>query len=187
VADLVEKSPCAGLVPVTAGALRLSEIAFGPMTSVAPFRGQAAAVDGLLRTQGLGWPAPGQVIGQGAARVQWFGLDLALLIGVAPGAGLAEHAALSDQSDAWAVLRLEGAGAVEVLARLTPLDLRESVFGVGQTARSDLGHMAAAITRVEVQAYEIMGFRSMAGTLVHELSTAMTRVAARRNFPASGR
>jgi sarcosine oxidase subunit gamma len=187
VADLVERSPCAGLVPVTAGALRLSEVALGPITSVAPFKGQAAAVDGMLRAQGLGWPAPGQVIGQGASRVQWFGLDLALLIGVAPGAGLAEHAALGDQSDGWAVLRLDGAGAGDVLARLTPLDLRESVFGVGQTARSDLGHMAAAITRVERQAFEIMGFRSMAGTLVHEISIAMARVAARRNSPVPGR
>ena len=86
--------------------------------------------------QGLGWPAPGQVIAQGSARAQWFGLDLALLIGAAPEAGLARHAALTDQSDAWAVLRLEGAGAGDVLARLTPLDLRESVFGTGRTARA---------------------------------------------------
>nr|WP_247651027.1 sarcosine oxidase subunit gamma family protein [Roseovarius autotrophicus] len=184
---MVEKSPCAGLVPVAAGALRLSEIALGPITSVAPYKGQAAAVAAMLGAQGLGWPAPGQVIAQGAARVQWFGLDLALLIGVAPGAGLADHAALADQSDGWAVLRLEGAGAGDVLARLTPLDLRESIFGVGQTARSDLGHMAAAITRVEAEAYEIMGFRSMAGTLVHEMAAAMTRVAARRTSPAKGR
>jgi len=180
VADLVERSPCAGLVPVARGGLRLSEVAPGPITSIAPFKGQAAAVDGLLRAQGLGWPAPGQVIAQGSARAQWFGLDLALLIGAAPEAGLARHAALTDQSDAWAVLRLEGAGAGDVLARLTPLDLRESVFGTGRTARSDLGHMAAAITRLAPEAFEIMGFRSMAGTLVHEISTAMARVAARQ-------
>lgn len=187
-ADLAEKSACAGLVPVVAGGLRLSETDLGPLTSVAPFKGQAAAVADILRqAHGLGWPAPGQVIGQGAPRVQWFGLDLALLIGVAPVAGLADHAALSDQSDAWAVLRLDGPGASDVLARLTPLDLRAQVFGVGATARSDLGHMAAAITRIAPQAYEIMAFRSMAGTLVHELSTAMTRVAARRNSPAGGR
>ena len=65
-ADLVERSPCAGLVPVARGGLRLSEVAPGPITSIAPFKGQAAAVDGLLRAQGLGWPALSALV------MRWF-------------------------------------------------------------------------------------------------------------------
>ena len=87
---------------------------------------------------------------------------------------------MTDQSDGWAVMRLEGAGARDVLARLCPLDLRAPVFKRGHTARSLLGHMNASITRVGVNAFEIMVFRSMANTAVHELNEAMKSVAAQK-------
>lgn len=181
--DLVEMTPCAGLVPVTAGALRLTEAVPGRVTSLAPYKGQQGALDrALAQAHGLGWPAPGEVIagaGGAGASVQWFGRDLALLVGPEPDAALATHAALTDQSDAWAVLRIEGPGATAVMARLTPLDLRESVFGVGRAARTDVAHIAGAVTRVDAEAFEIMAFRSMAASLVHEVAVAMRRVAAR--------
>jgi sarcosine oxidase subunit gamma len=180
VSDLVEVTPCAGLVPVTAGALRLSEVEPGRMTALALYKGQAAALDrALAEAHGLGWPAPGRVIAGEGGAVQWFGLDLALLIGPAPDATLADHAALSDQSDAWAVLRLEGPGAEAVMARLTPLDLRAGRFGTGATARSDVAHMAGAVTRAGGDAYQIMVARSMGASLVHEVTLAMRRVAVR--------
>jgi sarcosine oxidase subunit gamma len=102
-----------------------------------------------------------------------------LLIGPAPDAALADHAALSDQSDAWAVLRLEGPGAEAVMARLTPLDLRAGSFGTWATARSDVAHMVGAVTQAGGDAYQIMVFRSMAASLVHEVTLVMRRVAAR--------
>jgi sarcosine oxidase subunit gamma len=167
-------------VPVEEGALRLREIDMARVTSLAPYRGQAAALGAALRDRyGLGWPKPGQVIRGDAGAVQWFGRELALLIGPEPDAGLAAHAALTDQSDAWAVLRLEGAGAAAVLARLCPLDLRDRHFAEGATARTEVAHMAGAVTRAGPEAYEVMGFRSMAASLVHEIALAMRRVAAR--------
>ncbi len=176
----METTPCAGLVPVEEGALRLSEIDLARVTSLAPYRGQAAALGAALRDgHGLGWPGPGQVIRGDAGAVQWFGRDLALLIGPEPDTGLAAHAALTDQSDAWAVLRLEGAGAAAVLARLCPLDLRDRHFAEGATARTEVAHMAGAVTRAGREAYDIMGFRSMAASLVHEITLAMRRVTAR--------
>ncbi len=93
---------------------------------------------------------------------------------------MAAHAALTDQSDAWAMVRLEGAAAEDVLARLVPVDLRQSVFKRGHTARTMLQHMAVSITRISGEAFLILAFRSMAGTLVHDLETAMKGVAARR-------
>ena len=178
--DLSETTPCAGLVPVEAGTLRLDEVVPGCVTALAPYDGQAAALDAALsRIYGLGWPAPGRVIRGDAGAVQWFGRDLALLIGPEPDPVLAEHTALTDQSDAWAVLRLEGAGAIAVLARLTPLDLRPACFGDGATARTEVAHMTGAVTRTGPEAYEITGFRSMAASLVHETERAMHRVAAR--------
>jgi len=180
VTDLTETTPCAGLGPVTAGALRLTEAEPGRVTVMAAYKGQSAALGrALKRAHGLGWPAPGAVIVGDGGRVQWFGPEMALLLGPEPDAELAKHAALTDQSDAWAVLTLEGPGAAATMARLTPLDLRESAFGPGRTARTEVAHMAGAVTRAGAETFEIMAFRSMAASLVHEVVLAMRRVAAR--------
>ena len=77
------------------------------------------------------------------------------------------------------MLRLEGAGVEEVLARLTPLDLNPGMFKRGHAARSLLGHMNMVIARVGAEAFEIMVFRSMTKTAVHELEEAMKSIAAR--------
>ena len=90
------------------------------------------------------------------------------------------HGVGVDQSDSWAVVRLQGDLAAEVLSRLTPLDLRPSVFKRGHTARSSLQHMNVSISCVGAQAFEIMAFRSMAQTLVDDLKTAMLSMAAQR-------
>jgi sarcosine oxidase subunit gamma len=124
-------------------------------------------------------PAPNRATGKDGARALWFGRDMALLMGPVPDPALVRYAALTDQSDAWAVVQLEGKGARDVLARLTPLDLRPDVFETGHTARSDLQHMMVSITRVGEEAYMIMVFRGFAETLVHDLKTAMQGVAAR--------
>lgn len=179
-AELQALTPCAGLLPITVAGVTAEEVAAGPLTALAPFKGRASALaDALQAAHGLGWPDPGTSMAQGAARIMWFGHSHALLMGVAPDPGLATHAALTDQSDAWAVVQLEGSGARDVLARLTPLDLRDAVFPVGACARSDLAHMQGAVLRLGDQAWQVMVFRSMAATLVHDLDTAMRAVAAR--------
>ena len=183
-ADFTVQTPCAGFLPLTMGDLRLTEVVPARMTSLAPYLGSAGALSAaLLAAHGVAWPEPGRVAGQEAARMLWFGRELALLIGPAPDASLAAHAALTDQSDGWAVVQLEGRQAVKVLARLCPLDLRDAVFAPGQTARTDVAHMAGSVSRLGPQTWQIMVFRSMAATLVHEVEIAMARVAARQNSP----
>jgi sarcosine oxidase subunit gamma len=92
---------------------------------------------------------------------------------------LSNIAALTDQSDGWARIRLDGAGAEVVLARLVPLDLSQGSFGKGQVARTSLGHMMMLVTRTGIAAFDMMVFRSMARTAIHELEQAMKAVAAR--------
>ena len=178
--DLKAKSPCDGLLPVEIGALTLREVNPGAMTSLAPYRGQDAAFAAALKAgHGMDAPAPNRATGKEGARALWFGQRMVLLMGPAPEAGLARHAALTDQSDAWAVLRLEGPGAGDVLARLTPLDLRDSQFKRGHTARTEIAHMLGALTRIGADSWQLMVMRSFATTLVHEVETAMRRVSAR--------
>lgn len=179
-AELVANSPCAGVLPVTAGGVALSEVAAGHITALAPFRGKAEALSTALKAaHGMEFPAAGRATGKAGARCVWTGRGRAFLMGPAPDAGLAAHAAVTDQSDAWAVVALVGTGAEAVLARLVPVDLRASVFKRGHTARTLCGHMNVSITRVGPESFQIMAFRSMARTLAHELGHAMELVAAR--------
>ncbi len=178
--DIIAKTPCEGLLPLTIGTTTVTEVPPGMMTSVAPYKGCEKALSTVLKsTHGIAAPAPGRATGKEGARAIWFGQRMILLMGPVPDAALAQHAALTDQSDAWAVVRLDGAGAAEVLARLTPIDLRDGAFKRGHTARTELQHMMAGITRLGSNSYQIMVFRSMAETLVHDLKTAMQSVAAR--------
>lgn len=179
-AELIAKSPCDGLLPVSVGGLTLSELEQGHLTTLAPFKGQEKALSAALEAaHGMKLPAPGRSNGKTGNRAIWFGRDMVLLAGSAPDPSLSKHAALTDQSDAWAVVRLEGQGCEDVLARLCPIDLRGQTFKRGHTARTELRHMMASITRVGANSFQIMVFRSLARTLVHDLKTAMEAVAAR--------
>lgn len=178
--ELISRSACEGLLPVSIGQVELSEVEQGALTSVAPYLGQAGALSAALKSaHGMAAPKANRATGKEGARAIWFGNDVVLLQGPDPDPSLAQFAALTDQTDAWAVVRLEGADAAAVLARLTPIDLRESRFKRGHTARTELRHMMSSITRLGPRSYQVMVFRSFAETLVHDLKTAMRSVAAR--------
>jgi sarcosine oxidase subunit gamma len=173
-------SPFDGALPVSIGALSLVEVELGHLTSIAPFKGRLeAASTALMSAHGLAFPAANRVTASGNARAIWFGRDMALLVGAAPDPRLASVAALTDQSDAWAAVSLSGKGAEDVLARLVPVDLRATHFKEGHTVRSLLGHMNASVTRTSPESFLILVFRSMAGTLAHDITEAMEAVAAR--------
>lgn len=177
--ELTSKSPFDGLLPLEIGSVRLAEMDAGVLTSLSPFEDTASLSEALERAHGVKWPAPNRAPGKEGARCLWFGHKEALLVGPEPDPSLAAHAAVVDQSDAWAVVTLEGAGAEDVLARLVPVDLRATRFKRGHTIRSQVLHMNASITRTGADRFMILVFRSMAQTLLHDLKQAMAGVAAR--------
>lgn len=171
--ELVRTEPFAGLLPLTIGQLRLAASHMGPMTAIAARASGTELSARLQAAHGLGLPEPGRVVENGAARLIWFGMDQYLLTGVAPDAGLAAHAALSDQSDAWAAAELSGSGGALALAHLVPVDLRPEAFPVGQTARTQIQHMHGSVTRLGADRFLLMVFRSMAESFVHDMQRAM--------------
>ncbi len=178
--ELSAKSPCAGGLPVHVGSLTLTEVTYPHITSVTAKHGRTANLSELLKsTHGMALPKPNRATGKSDARAIWFGPDQAMLMGPEPNGSLTSEATVVDQSDAWAVVRIEGTGAEDVLARLIPIDLRSRTFKRGHTARTLLQHMTVSVTRVGDQAFQIMAFRSMARTLVHDLQRAMESCAAR--------
>ena len=172
-AKLISKTPCADLVPLSIGGLQLVEVVPDQLLSISPFAGQEGAVSAKLKDQ-IGTALP--KINRRHKTVQWFGHGIWL---TTVDVNLGDLAAVTDQSDAWAVVALSGAGGEDVLARLVPVDLRAAQFKTGHTARTMLGHMSVAISRTGAEVFEIIAIRSMAKTLIHELETAMRSVAAR--------
>ena len=177
--DLKPKSPCAGLLPMTVGSVTLEEVDAGTLTSLTALGKVADLSTALEAAHGMTLPEPTRSTRTEDARCIWFGRGEALLMGPVPDQGLFGHAAVVDVSDGWAVVTLSGPGAVEVLARLVPVDLRPRAFEEGRTARTQILHMSASITRTGAESFLILVFRSMAQTLVHDLKQAMEAVAAR--------
>ena len=175
---LTATTPCYGLLPKTLGTCTLTETDLGTLTSVAPFKG-AALSDALKAAHGMTFPAPNRMRFPMDVLGAVFGRDMALLAGPAPDPALTEMAALTDQSDAWTCVTLSGEDAGAVLSRLVPVNLSPATFKQGHTARTQLGHMNASITRTGADTFLILVFRSMAATLVHDLVTAMESLAAR--------
>jgi len=177
VVELIAKSPCAGLLPLSHGGVRLEEVNYGAMFAVAPFKGQDAAVSGALkRALGTGLPKISRVTAGKLGEVIWTGQGQYFVRAVKL-PKLA--AAVSDQSDGWACVSIGGDGALDVLARLCPLDFR--TMKEGDVARSLIGHMSAVII-MRADRADVMVFRSMAKTLVHELDRVMRSVAAQRSL-----
>lgn len=177
--ELIAKTPLDDMAPVTIGTVTLAEVDLGTLTSIAPYA-DAKIAEPFKAAHGMAWPAPNRATGKVGARAIWFARDMVLLAGPKPDLALADHAALTDQSDAWTAVTLSGDDVESVLARLVPLDLSAAQFKRGHTARSQIQHMAGSITRIGNDTFLLMVFRSMAGTLLQDLERAMASVAVRR-------
>jgi sarcosine oxidase subunit gamma len=84
-------------------------------------------------------------------------------------------ASVSDQSDSYAVLRLNGPKVRQTLAKLVPIDVHDRAFPVGAVAGTVAAHMGALLWRLDDEegtaVFELAVFRSMAGSLWHALAS----------------
>lgn len=177
-AKLIAKSPAEGLLPLKIGSLTLKEAQPTRLTAVAPWPGKEKAAAAALKKLGLDWPEPARAERNGRSSILWSGRAQAFLVNAAP-EGLEPHAALTDISDGWTVLSLDGKGAAEALARLVPVDLSARAFPMGATARTALGHMQALVFRTGTDRFHLSIFRSMTATAIHDIGTAMAALQAR--------
>ena len=174
-ARLIAKTPCAGLLPVCVNGTTLSELTPAAVTSVMP--GRDADLSMFKNATGCTFPTPNRTTGKEAARAIWTGPSQCLFVG--PEIGDLPGFATTDQSDGWAVMRLEGADIEQIMARLTAIDMRRTVIKRGHTARTQLGHMQLSITRTGENRFDLLVFRSMAQTAIHEIATVMQNLSKR--------
>ena len=162
-----------GEIPVEVGGLRIAPVPLDAITEVLPIGGAdvSAALEAAI---GVGFPEPG-CSAAGEVRIVWSGREAALVLGASVHV---EGALCVDQSDGWAALEMSGA-VREALARLCPLDLRETSFPPGATARTLLNHVGVSLTRTGPDRWLLLAPRSMAGTVLEEITVAAAMVAAR--------
>lgn len=177
--DLIAKTPLEGVLPISSGSVTLTETAPAFITSITPHAGKEKTCATALKTaHDLALPAVGRSSGAAALRILWTGQGQYFLVGAKTASKtLAKSASLTDQSDSWAVMTLEGADAAEVLARVCPIDTRPSAFKRGHTARTELAHMMSVVSCTS-GGFEIMVMRSFARTAAHQLMDAMDSIAA---------
>jgi sarcosine oxidase subunit gamma len=103
------------------------------------------------------WSGPGQWLA-----VAEDGRDLARELAEAVGA----FAAVSDQSDGLAVLRISGPRARDALIKGVGLDLHPRAFGPGDAAVTVIAHIGAQLWQLDDRpTYELAAYRSFTGSL----------------------
>jgi sarcosine oxidase subunit gamma len=117
-----------------------------------------AAAAAMSDTHSLVWAGPGQWLLVAASR-EGLADDIATL---------APFAAVAEQSDGRAFLRLSGAMVRRALAKGCMIDLHPAAFPVGMTALSSIAYIGVQLWRAEDgpdgSVFEIMVPRSMAGS-----------------------
>ena len=168
--------------PVEIGEAVLACIQPANILSIAPFKGQGMAVnDALKAVVKLALPTVGKVTSKKHVHAMWAGQGQWFVVGDIALETLTEaldtKAAVTDQSDAWAVLTLVGEDASEVMSRLCSLEL--DALEQGQTARAEFAHMMSCITPIS-GGFEVMVMRSFGKTAIHHTREAMRKLAAQR-------
>lgn len=131
---------------------------------------------------GLGLPKQGGVETKGDLAVAWMSPDELLIVcayadAQAHVAALSKslasvHALAVNVSDARSVVRVSGAGARDVLAKLCPVDLSPEAFGAGMMRRTRLAQVAAAFWMSGADTFDVICFRSVADYVFETLAVA---------------
>ena len=173
--DLAPSHALGGAQPRTVahGSLRLTETPSTALASLSARRGCGAPPFAL--------PAPGTWIAAGALNVIWTGPGQYMVEG--PGlahtdfaariAALAAGWSVTEQTDAWVVIAVDGPPE-PLLARLVNVD--PARMGPGQACRTVIEHMPVFLVRRAVDRLDILGMRSAAGSLWHRLEATAGRL-----------
>ncbi|KRE12242.1 hypothetical protein ASE66_16895 [Bosea sp. Root483D1] len=157
-----------------AGVTAILQGGFGLATLIAT-PGGAPALSGLVESRtGITLPATPTIVSGASHDAIWSGPEQWLLR-AATHDGFAEllealsvQAAVSEQSDARAAVRLSGPQIRDALAKGVMLDLHPAAFAVGDTALTSIAHIGVHLWRLtdepDGSVFEIMVARSMVGS-----------------------
>lgn len=139
------------------GQTRLKEHSEVSIYSIALAQPPNEALTSINSSLGAAWPDVGQstINANGTHRLLGLQSDqvFALITGDQPNGAatplppLHDDAYITDQSDSWARLVIDGPSARTALERICPIDLHPNVFTVGQVTRTSMEHLAVIVHR----------------------------------------
>ncbi len=165
------------------GAARLAEARRRGMITLKADLADPTIATAVQMAVGVETPAPRRCHASGESGAVWMAPDELLLLAPVGEVGakirLIEETAVAgaiavDVSDARAVLQLAGPGARETLAKVAPIDLHPSAFGLGDARRTRIGHVPGMIVQTSAtpETFEIYCFRSVADYMWDLLSVS---------------
>ena len=83
---------------------------------------------------------------------------------------------LTDQSDSWVVVDLQGPLAIAALERICPLDLNDAVFTNASVSRTVMEHLSVILMRTHANGFRLLSPRSSAASIWHALHTSILNV-----------
>lgn len=183
---LIETSAFAGLPAVVGSGRGVVATERGGLgiARIAARRGQSAQVVELFRTR-FGVEPPRTSRRASVGQVGVAGIAPQTWLATRDGAGndfaqslrslLGDCASVSDQSDAYVMLRLTGPRVRATLAKLVPIDLHPRSFPVGDVAQTVCGYVNVMLWRLEDAAqdgatFEVWAGRSFAVSLHRAIS-----------------
>ena len=183
--ELKARTPLGG-VERTFDGLRIAEPAGVGIAAIAvPKDGESALAGAVRRAWQVEPPAVGRyVIGNGGLLLLGMAADqyFALLPHDGPDAGRAVGEALgaaayvTEQSDAWAVLDIEGPRVRVALERICPLDLHPDVFAADMAQRTVMEHLSVIVVRLEEDRFRLMSPSSSAVSFLHMVETSARNI-----------
>ncbi len=154
-----------GFVTVTEQGLR-------GMITVRGDLGSSAIRKAVTRVTGVDYPAMGECKCDGVKGLAWMSPDELLVMVAHDQVGetletlqkalAGEHSLVANVSDARAVIRLEGEGVREVIAKVAPVDMSPSAFKPGTIRRTRLAQVPAAFWMHDETTLDLVCFRSVA-------------------------
>ncbi|MGB0854253.1 MAG: sarcosine oxidase subunit gamma [Pikeienuella sp.] len=181
---LIATTPLGGFSATFSGTA-LAEVTDLALVSLAcPLGGEAALDTALADGLSLSRPAAGGSIQKDGQRLIWTTPDQMLLAFEHDGpdaaaviAGkLGEAAYLTDQTDNWCALSLNGPLARAALERICPVDLHPDAFAENAAARTVMEHMGAIIVRTGPDEFLLLSASSSAGSFLHAVETSLKNV-----------
>jgi heterotetrameric sarcosine oxidase gamma subunit len=169
-ANILEASPPNVAQPVGVHAIAREGLG---VASVLARRGGEAALPALVKTRyGLELPTTPRAVRNAAHAFVWAGPGQWLFVAEEKEsfAELSGLAAVSDQSDARAALRLSGPHVRDMLAKGCMIDLHPTAFPSGAAAMTSIAHIGVHLWRVDEQprdgdpTFDILIARSMAAS-----------------------
>jgi sarcosine oxidase subunit gamma len=83
-----------------------------------------------------------------------------------------DGAMVVDQSHGRVLFRLRGPDSIRLLMKGVAVDIAGNGFAIGMSASMAFGHLTINLARIGEQAFEIIGMRSFAESLYHDLKLA---------------